>query len=191
MTNVKLENERLLEIVNEQDEVIGNKPRNDVHLHGLLHREVNVWLFDVAKNIFFQKAGLHRPSAGMLDASVGGHVNKGESYLEAALREAKEETGISLSASDMFLLAKLRQNMSEDGAYSSGKSNNVIKSVFIYKNPIKEEKLRKEAGIPGGGFKKISLRLFSDPTYNFSKMIHPFVLKDQLPIVLKYLNNND
>src|SRR4029078_10371505 len=98
MTDIDYENNRLLDIVNENDEIIDAKARKDVHRLGLLHREVHVWIFDEDKNIFFQKRGLHRTSPGLLDASVGGHVNVGEDYIEAAVRETLEEAGVSISA---------------------------------------------------------------------------------------------
>src|SRR5258708_3806596 len=116
MTNINFENSRLLDVVSQNDKVIDLKTRTDVHRLGLRHREIHVWLFDGKHNMYFQKRGLHRPSAGLLDATIGGHVNKGEEYLNAAIRETKEETGISILASDLILLKKFKgiSNLSKD-----------------------------------------------------------------------------
>lgn len=42
---------------------------------------------------------------GKWDVSAGGHVNLGESFVEAAIREAFEEIGVKLTADDLTLVA--------------------------------------------------------------------------------------
>ncbi|MCX6747764.1 MAG: NUDIX domain-containing protein, partial [Candidatus Nomurabacteria bacterium] len=82
--------EEFLDIVDEDDVVTGSRNRNDVHIFGLLHREVHVWFFDKKNNIFFQKRGVNKSSGGLFDATVGGHVDSEEDYSTAAIREVKE-----------------------------------------------------------------------------------------------------
>ena len=41
---------------------------------------------------------------GEYDYSAGGHINLGESLVEAAVREAREEIGVELSANDLYFL---------------------------------------------------------------------------------------
>ena len=94
MTNLNYENKRILDVIDKNDKIVDSKSRIDIHRLGLLHREIQVWIFDKNKNIFFQKMGLHKKSAGLLDATIAGHPNKGEEYLDAAVRETKEEIGI-------------------------------------------------------------------------------------------------
>ncbi len=186
MVNLNYENERFLNVVDENDEVIDSKSRIDIHRLGLLHREIHVWMFDENKNIFFQTRGLDRPSAGLLDATVGGHVNKDEDYLEAAVRETKEETDISISPSDLIFIKKFKvSHLSKDEF--GGTINNFIRSIYIYKKTITEKNLRKEAGIPGGGFKKFSYEFLSTPPKGCHQMFHKFIFKQELPYILKYL----
>ncbi len=185
MTDLNYENKRLLDIVNENDEIIGSKPRIEVHELGLLHREVHVFMFDENKNVFFQKKGLHKPSAGLLDATVAGHVNNGEKYLEAAVRETKEETGITVSPSDLVLFNKLKvSNLKKDGF--GRPINNFIRTLYIFKKPIKEEMLKKEEGIKGGGFKKYSYEFLLKMTPRDRIVFHNSIPKE-LPDVLKYI----
>jgi hypothetical protein len=40
------EHEEKLNIVDENDKVIGEDTRNNIHKKGLLHREIHVWVFD-------------------------------------------------------------------------------------------------------------------------------------------------
>lgn len=190
MTNLEIENKRLLDIVNENDEIVGSESRTQAHKLGLLHREVHVWMFDKDKNIFFQKRGLHRPSAGALDATVGGHVNKGENYLEAAIREAKEEAGISIKPKDLTFINKFKKvtNHNENGLGET--INNFIRSVYVYNDPISEKALKKETGIPRGGFQKLSLDFLLQLNSLNEKDLQMFdksILTEELFSVLSHL----
>lgn len=183
MVNIESENKRLIDVVDENDEIVDSKSRNEVHRLGLLHREVHVWMFDDDKNLFFQKRGLHRPSAGLLDATVGGHVNKGESYEEAAIRETKEETGLDITTKNLILLKKL------SSFYGSGilsPVNNFFRCVYIYDKPVQEEAIHRESGIPGGGFQKLSLTYLENNNIN-AGMFDKFILSDEIPEILAFL----
>ncbi|MEU7701066.1 NUDIX domain-containing protein [Streptomyces sp. NPDC015492] len=87
--------EEILDVVDEQDRVIGRAPRAEVYARGLIHRCVFVRVRDAEGRIF-----VHRRTPGklvfpsMYDMFVGGVVGAGESYDEAALREAEEELGV-------------------------------------------------------------------------------------------------
>ncbi len=190
MTNLNYEKNRLLDIVNEKDEVVGRRSRADIHRLGLLHREIHVWMFDKNKNVYFQKRGLHRPSAGLLDATIGGHVNMGEDYLDAAVRETKEETGIPILVTDLILLMKLKNTSDPSRNDILGTSNNFIRSVYIYKNPINENDLKKEVGIPGGGFQKLSIDFLINPEKEYLAVFQKFVFTEEIPHVLKYINES-
>ncbi|MFD3944004.1 NUDIX hydrolase [Streptomyces sp. NPDC058579] len=88
--------EEILDVVDEHDEVIGQAPRGEVYARGLIHRCVFIQARDAEGRIF-----VHRRTPGklvypsMYDMFVGGVVGAGESYDDAALREAEEELGVS------------------------------------------------------------------------------------------------
>ncbi|MFD9758404.1 NUDIX hydrolase [[Kitasatospora] papulosa] len=88
--------DEILDIVDEHDEVVGQAPRGDATARGLRHRAVFIEARDAAGRLF-----VHRRTATKLvfpshyDMFVGGVVGAGESYDEAALREAEEELGVS------------------------------------------------------------------------------------------------
>ncbi|MYS06555.1 NUDIX domain-containing protein [Streptomyces sp. SID6041] len=87
--------EEILDVVDEQDRVIGRAPRAEVYARGLIHRCVFVRVRDAEGRIFVHRrtpTKLVFPS--MYDMFVGGVVGAGESYDEAALREAEEELGV-------------------------------------------------------------------------------------------------
>lgn len=88
--------DEVLDIVDEQDRVIGQAPRSEVYARRLRHRCAFVLVHDTAGRVF-----VHRRTARKLvfpslyDMFVGGVLGAGESYHEAALREAEEELGVS------------------------------------------------------------------------------------------------
>ena len=86
--------EDIFDIVDEFDNVIGQKPRSEVHAQGLKHRAVHVLVFNDGNEIFMQKRSASKDTwPGAWDASCTGHVDTGETYLEAAHRELDEELG--------------------------------------------------------------------------------------------------
>jgi isopentenyl-diphosphate delta-isomerase type 1 len=91
--------EEIFDIVNERDEVIGHKPRSEVHARGLLHRAVHVMVFNGCGEIFLQKRSMKKDrQPGVWDSSCSGHVDSGEDYDQTAVRELREEIGLSLNA---------------------------------------------------------------------------------------------
>ncbi|MFB7273591.1 NUDIX domain-containing protein [Streptomyces sp. NPDC056244] len=88
--------DEILDIVDEDDRVVGRAPRGEMYAKGLRHRCVFVFVRDADDRVF-----VHRRTAEKLafpslyDMFVGGVVGSGESYDEAALREAEEELGVS------------------------------------------------------------------------------------------------
>lgn len=76
-------------VVNEKDEIIGTMPKKEAHKNGTPHRVAVIYVENEKGEILVQ----HRTD-GYLDHSSAGHVDPGESYVEAAKRELKEELGI-------------------------------------------------------------------------------------------------
>ncbi len=86
----------IFDIVDEDDQIIGQATRDQVHGQpDLIHRVAHVLVFNSRRELYLQKRGLNKDvQPGKWDTSVGGHVDRGESYREAAMREMKEELGI-------------------------------------------------------------------------------------------------
>ena len=83
-------------VVNADDHVIGDAPREEVHANNFLHRAVHILLFNDAGELFLQKRSrLKDRHPGVWDSSAAGHVDAGEDYDEAARRELQEELGVS------------------------------------------------------------------------------------------------
>jgi 16S rRNA (adenine1518-N6/adenine1519-N6)-dimethyltransferase len=89
----------IFDVVNERDEVIGQRPREEVHRLGLMHRAVHLLVFNARGQVFLQKRSLKKDrQPGVWDSSSSGHVDAGEAYDTSVVREAREEVGLHLSA---------------------------------------------------------------------------------------------
>lgn len=87
--------DELFDVVDGLDRVTGQARRADVHAGGLLHRAVHILVERAGGELFLQKrSGGKDCHPGLWDSSASGHLNSGESYLEAAVRELGEELGI-------------------------------------------------------------------------------------------------
>lgn len=89
-----MEHELLYE-VDENDRIIGPRPRGELHRLGLRHRSVHILVFNTAGELFLQKRSRRKDiSPGLWDTSAAGHVDFGEDYDDSAVRELGEELGL-------------------------------------------------------------------------------------------------
>lgn len=128
----------LLEIINENDEVIGLESRQVVHQKGLLHREIHIWFLTPSGEIIFQHRAKDKDTyPDKLDATVGGHVDPKMSYEETAVKECKEETGLDINLDKLLFLRKMRKKSFDE---VTKLTNNTIRSqyAYLYEGPISD-----------------------------------------------------
>lgn len=88
--------DEIIDIVDEHDHVVRQATRGEAYAKGLRHRCAFILARDADDRVF-----VHRRTAtksvfpSHYDMFVGGVVGAGETYDEAALREAEEELGVS------------------------------------------------------------------------------------------------
>jgi isopentenyl-diphosphate delta-isomerase type 1 len=88
-------------VVDSHDTFKEFRSRYDCHHNKqLIHRGVGLLIFDDKKRVLLQKRSKTKDTRPEYwSTSVGGHVQKDESYESAAMREAKEELGIAIPIS--------------------------------------------------------------------------------------------
>jgi isopentenyldiphosphate isomerase len=90
--------EEIFDVVNDRDEVVGQKPRSEIHRLGLKHRAVHVLVFNSRGELFLQKRSMKKDCfPGTWDSSASGHLDSGESYDACGVRELREEIGLTLA----------------------------------------------------------------------------------------------
>lgn len=86
--------DELFDVVDEQDRVVGQAPRREVHARGLWHRAVHVLVVNGRGQVFLQKRSRGKDTfPGAWDSSASGHLVAGEDYDTTAVRELEEEIG--------------------------------------------------------------------------------------------------
>lgn len=113
----------VLSLVDKDDVVIGAVLRgeiNNIKPQGTQYiRAVNAFLVREDNRIWVPTRGLHKKLApGGLDYSVGAHVQAGEEYTDALIREFLEEAGITISLDECVEIAyNTPESMGEDTIY--------------------------------------------------------------------------
>jgi 16S rRNA (adenine1518-N6/adenine1519-N6)-dimethyltransferase len=88
-------NSERFSVVDENDQVVGDAPRGEVHGNNLRHRAVHLFVFNRQGELFLQKRSRWKDRHPLLwDSSAAGHVEAGEDYDATAARELEEELGV-------------------------------------------------------------------------------------------------
>jgi len=94
-----------LDVVDEQNRIVGWADRPLIHQLGLRHRAVHVFVFNGQGEVFVQQRSLlKKTDPGLWDSSVSGHVDTGETCYQAAIREMAEEVGVRADIRLCFVL---------------------------------------------------------------------------------------
>lgn len=133
-----------LNIIDKNGKIIKEESRKKIHKKGLLHKEIHVLIYNNKKEILFQKRSKNKDTfPNLLDISVGGHVNIGEDYLSAALREIEEETGIIAQKENLIFFGKIKSKSHDN---STGMINNVLRNIYAYYFSKNKKELSIEKG---------------------------------------------
>ena len=97
----------ILDIVDENGEPTGETiDRETAHANGIRHRTAHVWIFRERGGrvqVLLQKRADNKDSyPGCYDISSAGHIPAGVDYIPSALRELKEELGVSAKADELI-----------------------------------------------------------------------------------------
>lgn len=88
----------ILDVIDPDDQVIGQASEKDIYEKRLSHRIVHVMVVNTKGELLLQKRSMRKAyMPGAWVTSAGGHALTGETYEEAALREMEEEIGVVCS----------------------------------------------------------------------------------------------
>lgn len=121
----------IFDVVDAGDAVVGRAPRSVVHARGLMHRSAHILVFGEGADgdkILLQMRSTQKDLYPLrYTTSVSGHVDSGESYLQAALREMREEIGVAAGEDDLRFVGKIPP---------SGRTGWEFTAVYQFRCPI-------------------------------------------------------
>jgi isopentenyl-diphosphate delta-isomerase len=131
--------EEYLDIWNSEGQPTGETCLKDIaHQKGLFHPTVHVWFYTPAPALLLQKRSfLKQTYPEFWDVSVAGHVSAGESILEGALREVKEEIGLDIQEIDLLPI-DIRKNINR---FENGVIDCEFQHVFLVQLKVDVSKL--------------------------------------------------
>ena len=117
--------EELLDVVDQNNRLTGETvSKKTAHETGVCHRTVHTWLVNKREEMLLQLHSHNKDSfPDYWDISAAGHVQSGETYLQAAVRELKEELGVSADPEDLIYIT--------DVSYFSPKNNEFAKAYVL------------------------------------------------------------
>lgn len=100
--------DELLDVVDRNDNIIGQKKRSELHKEDVNIRAINLFLLNTRGQIWIPRRAVHKIVYSLcLDMSCGGYVKSGESYEDALKREVKEELALNVEYLPYRLLGYL------------------------------------------------------------------------------------
>lgn len=101
--------DEILDLVDENDNIIGQKPRSEIYAEHLSNfRVVNAFIVNSKGEIWIPRRAAHKRIVPLgLDMSMGGHVASGETYEQALKRETAEELNIDTDKVEIKFLGHL------------------------------------------------------------------------------------
>lgn len=97
--NYALEQDELLDLVNQNDQVVGSLARSQVYAQGLHNfRAISALIVNQHGQLWIPRRTAHKKVSPLhLGFSVGGHVSSGETYDQSFERELQEELNLNLA----------------------------------------------------------------------------------------------
>jgi isopentenyl-diphosphate delta-isomerase len=113
--------------------------KSEAHKNGWYHNTIHLWLFTSKGDILLQQRSHKKTIYPLLwDVSVAGHIDSGETFIEAALRETQEEIGLELQPECLKKIGvRLYESSYADGAIQ----DNEFHQVYIAELKVELDKL--------------------------------------------------
>ena len=135
----------LLDVVDENGIPTGETvERSIAHAKGIRHRTSHVWLLrrrSEGVEVLLQKRSDNKDSfPGKFDTSSAGHIQAGDEPLESALRELKEELGISATPEQLHFAGTFPISFTKE-FHGKMFRDEEIAFVYIYQEPVNTAEL--------------------------------------------------
>lgn len=130
----------LLTILNENEEVIGEKDIKKIYKDGDIHYTVHIFIINDKNEILLQKRNKNKETfPGLWAISAAGHVKAKEEPIDACIRELKEELDQNIKSEELEYLFTVRRKDEQNG-----NKINTFDKIYLLRKNIKDIKIQKE-----------------------------------------------
>ena len=117
--------------------------KSEAHKNGWYHSTVHVWFYTDDKKVLLQKrASVKKVFPNLWDVSVAGHIGAGESIIDTAIRETKEEIGIEITENQLTKIGLRKDEI----VHPNGILDNEFKHIFICRLEVSITELTMQKG---------------------------------------------
>ena len=127
---------------------VGTLPREEAKRSGLALGAVNVLLVNARGEVLLQRRPEDKENGGRWDKTVGGHVDAGESFDEAAVREAGEE--LFHDASSPWV-----RSVGDEAEFARVVAQTDLTRQVLFFRSALQLNLRDVRLVPGGGVRNV------------------------------------
>ena len=123
-----------LDVVDEDNRIIGRETRQNIHKTGLWHRGIHILVFNGKRQLILQIRAADKDTFPLhYDLSASEHLEENETYMSAAIRGLQEELGITEVALNRLMRFKMHY----------GPNDNMISEVYEcqFDGPIQMDEL--------------------------------------------------
>lgn len=132
-----------LELCDEVGNMTGESASYDrIHRQGLWHKSAHVWLINTQGEFLVQRRGqFTQTTPGMLECTAAGHVDRGHTSIETALRELEEEVGIVAKADELTLVGTIVDQFEMNAGTLKNKEYD---DIYLVRKDVDIETLKKQ-----------------------------------------------
>lgn len=97
--------DEIFDVCDEDDNVVRQATRGEVHANDWIHRAVHIWVFRSDGSLLLHRRSATKDTCPLkITSSASGHVDAGETYHECAVRELQEELGLAAPLEELTKL---------------------------------------------------------------------------------------
>lgn len=116
--------------------------RSAAHRDGIRHRTAHVWIVrrrEGRAEVLLQKRSADKDSfPGLYDTSSAGHIPAGQEPIDSALRELREELGITAAAKDLKRIGNFNVDFTKEFHGKLFRDNEYV-NIYVYTGKVDEK----------------------------------------------------